>query len=183
MNNLKPIIFLFPVIALILIAILYITLQKKVTNKSAFNSLILIITVFAFFLNLLWELLQMPLYDRASFTINHTTFCALGAVADAIMVLLLYLGCALIFKTPFWIHQLKWQRIVILVITGGIGAALSEMRHLSLGNWAYSDVMPLIPIINVGILPVLQFMILPVFTYILSFYGLKIINSKNLNLE
>ncbi len=183
MNNLKPIIFLFPVIALILIAILYISLRKKATNRSAFNSLILMITVFAFFLNLIWELLQMPLYDSASFTINHITYCALGSVADAIMVLLLYFGFALIFKTPFWIHPLKGQRIVILVFTGGIGAALSEMRHLSLGNWAYSDLMPLIPIINVGISPVLQFMILPVFIYILSFYYLKIINTKNLNLE
>lgn len=183
MNELKPIIFLFPVIALILIAMLYISLRKKVTNRSASNSLILMITVFAFFLNLIWELLQMPLYDRASFTTNHITFCALGAVADAIMVLLLYLGFASIFKMPFWMHSLKWQRIVILVFTGGIGAALSEIRHLSLGNWAYSDVMPLIPIINVGISPVLQFMILPVLTFILSFYGLKIKNNKNLNLE
>ena len=73
---------------------------------------ILMITVFAFFLNLVWELLQMPLYDSASFTINHITYCALGSVADAIMVLLLYLGFALIFKTPFWIHPLKRQRVI-----------------------------------------------------------------------
>ena len=178
MNNLKPIIFLFPVIALILIAILYISLQKKTTNRSAFNSLILMIPVFAFFLNLLWELLQMPLYDSASFAINHITYCALGSVADAIMVLLLYLGFALIFKTPFWMQPLKGQRVIIVILIGGIGAALSEMRHLSLGNWAYSDLMPLIPIMKVGISPVLQFMILPVFTYILSFYCLKIITNK-----
>lgn len=123
----------------------------------------------AFLLNLIWELLQMPLYDNTSFKINHVAFCALGSVADAIMVLLIYLGLAVIFKNAFWIYPLKWHRILLLILIGGVGATLSEIRHLSLGNWAYSDMMPLLPFVNVGLSPVLQFMILPVFIYILSF--------------
>jgi hypothetical protein len=95
-------------------------------------------------------------------------FCVLGSVADVIMVLLLYFVFAVIFKNPLWIHPLKVQRMAIVVLAGGIGAVLSEMRHLALGNWAYSDLMPLIPIFNVGLSPVLQFMILPVLIYILS---------------
>ena len=168
MENLKPIIFLFPVIALILIIVLYRYLIKKATNRKVFNRFILITIIVAFVLNFLWELMQMPLYDRSSFVINHITFCALGSVADAIMVLLIYFGLAVIFKNPLWIYPLKWQRVVLVILIGGIGAILSEMRHLSLGNWAYSDSMPLIPILNVGISPVLQFMILPTLIYIVS---------------
>lgn len=174
MDNLKPIIFLFPVIALILVSLLYAISVKKATNKKTFNKFILTITGLAFLLNFAWELAQMPLYDRSSFTINHIAFCALGSVADAIMVLLLYLGFTLIFKNIFWIYPLKGQQIVIVVLICGIGAALSEMRHLSLGNWAYSDLMPLIPILNVGLSPVLQFMILPILIYILSFKFLSL---------
>ena len=169
MDNLKPIIFLFPVIALTLIIVLYIYLLKKATNRKVFNRFVLTITILAFLLNFSWELIQMPLYNIASFTINHMTFCALGSVADAIMVLLIYFGLAVIFKNPLWIHPVQRQRVIIVILIGGIGAALSEMRHLSLGNWAYSDLMPLIPIISVGISPVLQFMVLPILTYILSF--------------
>ncbi len=177
MDTLKPIIFLFPIIALILVSLLYFFSLKGVTHKKAFNRFVLTITVLAFLLNFAWELAQMPLYDRASFTINHVAFCSLGSVADALMVLLLYFGLAFIFKNPLWINPLKWQRIVIVVLTGGIGAALSEMRHLALGNWAYSDLMPLIPVLNVGVSPVLQFMILPVVTYILSF---KLLSFKDI---
>lgn len=168
MNDLKPIIFLFPVVALVLVAVLYVSLLKKATHKKAFNGFFLIMTVLAFLLNFAWELLQMPLYDSTSFTINHVAFCALGSVADAIMVLLIYLGLAFIFKNAFWIYPLKWQRILLLILIGGVGATLSEIRHLSLGNWAYSDLMPLLPFVKVGLSPVLQFMILPSLTYILS---------------
>ena len=168
MDTLKPIILLFPIIALILVSLLFAFSLKKVANKKAFKRFILMIMGFAFVLNLVWELAQMPLYDNTSFVINHVTFCVLGSVADAIMVLLLYFVFAVIFKNPLWIHTLKIQRIVIVILTGGIGAALSEMRHLALGNWAYSDLMPLIPILHVGLSPVLQFMILPIFIYILS---------------
>ena len=90
------------------------------------------------------------------------------------MVLLLYFGLAFIFKDIFWIQYLKIKRVLLLVLIGGAGAILSEMRHLSLGSWGYDDSMPLIPFVNVGISPVLQFMILPLLIYFLSFNCLKI---------
>ena len=168
MDNLKPIIFLFPAIGLILNTTLYMYLIKKVPNKKILNEFVLVVIVLGFLLNFTWELIQMPLYNSASFKINHVTFCALGSVADAIMVLLIYLGLAFIFKNSFWMRPLKWQRIVVAILIGGVGAVLSEMRHLSLGNWVYSDLMPLLPMIKVGLSPVLQFMILPILVYILS---------------
>ena len=173
MNTLKPIIFLFPVIALVLVSLLYLFLANKTTDKQAFKWLIFRITTLAFVLNLTWELIQMPLYNPASFEINHVLFCVLGSVADAIMVLLIYFVFAALYKNPFWIKPPQWQRIVMLVATGGTGAILSEIRHLSLGNWGYSNLMPLIPYLNVGLSPVLQFMILPSIIYFLSFWGFK----------
>ena len=169
MENLKPIIFLVPTIALIMVSLLYVSFLKKATNKKAFNRFSFILTVLGFLLNFAWELLQMPLYDSTSFKVSHVGFCALGSVADAIMVLLIYFGLAVVFKSAFWIYPLKCQRLIIVILIGGIGAILSEMRHLSLGNWAYSDLMPLLPIVKVGLSPVLQFMILPSLIYILSF--------------
>lgn len=169
MNTIKPVIFLVPVIALILTGILYFSLLKKTTGKNFFNRFILTITVLAFSLNFAWELMQLPLYKNSSYSIYHIAFCALASLADAIMVLLLYFGFAFVFRNPFWTQHLKWQRSVIVILTGGAGAALSEIRHLSLGSWAYSDLMPVIPIVHVGISPVSQFMILPLLIYFSSF--------------
>ncbi len=115
----------------------------------------------------------MPLYKDASFNLQHIAFCLLASVADAIMVLLLYFLFAFICKQPLWIKDLSLQRVLILMAVGGIGAILAEMRHLSQGNWAYASSMPILPFINVGLSPVLQFMFLPVLSYYLSFYFLK----------
>lgn len=174
MNAIKPVIFLVPLIVLIIVCVLYFMLLKKATNKKAFNKFIFITIVFAFLLNLAWELIQIPLYKNPVYDINHMAFCTLASLADVLMVLLLYFGLAFIFKDPFWIKDLKWKRIFLLALIGGAGAVLSEMRHLSLGSWGYDDSMPVIPVVNVGISPVLQFMILPLLICFLSFNYLKI---------
>lgn len=173
MNNLKPIIFLVPVIALILTGILYFSFLKKATDKNAFNKFVIIIIVLSFLLNFAWELIQIPLYKDSFYSIGHIAFCALASLADAIMVLLLYFGFAVIFRNLFWKEHQKWNRIVMVILIGGTGAVLAEIRHLSIGTWAYSGSMPIIPVINVGISPVLQFMVLPLLIYFLSFYYLK----------
>ena len=173
MKTLNPIIFLVPVTALLLTSLLYFSLLKKVTDKRTFNVYVFTVIILAFLLNFAWELIQMPLYNRDSFSVNHIVFCALGAVADAIMVLLLYLGLAFIFNNPLWIQSLNWKRIAIVILIGGIGGILGEMRQLSWGSWAYADSMPIIPLINVGVSPVLQFMTLPLLSYFFSFYYME----------
>ena len=177
----KPITFLFPVIALILISIFYFYLVKKTTDKKAFNRFVFTIAILGFILNFIWELIQIPLYKRSFYSIEHIAFCALASVADVIMLLLLYFGFTLIFRNLLWIKHLKWQRIVIVSLIGGAGAALAEIWHLSSGNWEYATSMLIIPIVDVGISPVLQFMILPLLVYFLSFYSLKIMRQKKMN--
>ncbi len=180
MNTIKPIIFLFPFIALTVTGLLYFILLKKVTGKKVFNRYIFIVSILSFLLNFTWELIQLPLYKNSVYDIDHIAFCALATLADVIMVLLLYFGLVLIFKNPFWINQLNGQRITLVILLGGIGAVLSEMRHLKLASWAYAAAMPLLPVVKVGVTPVLQFMLLPLLIYLLSFYFLKILHAKKI---
>ncbi len=174
MNDIKPVIFLIPLIVLTIVCILYFILLKNATNKKTFKKFVFIMIVFAFLLNFAWELLQIPLYKNPVYDIKHIAFCALASLADVLMVLLLYFGLAFIFKDHFWIQHFKLTRVLLLVLIGGAGAVLSEMRHLSSGSWGYDNSMPLIPVVNVGISPLLQFMILPLLTCFLSFSCLKI---------
>ncbi len=158
-----------PVIALILVVILYFILLKRVGNKAAFTRFVLITTILAFVLNFAWEMIQMPLYKNNVYDVLHISFCALASVADVTMVLLLYFSFALVYKNAFWIKDINIQRAMLLILTGGIGAILAEMKHLSKADWAYSSSMPTIPLVNAGISPVLQFMLLPFLIYQVSF--------------
>ena len=173
MENLKATAFIVPIIALIIIFILYMQLLKHSNNRSDFKRVSYLIIAFSFLLNFVWEMFQMPLYEGMEPGIQTIIFCALAAVADTVMVLLIYYAFGFIYKTPLWIKHLNYIRIILLILTGGFGAVLMELRHLHSGTWGYKQTMPLIPFVDVGGLPVLQFMSLPLLSYVISFYFIK----------
>lgn len=173
MNNLQPGTFIIPVIALLLVILSYLRLLKKTSNQSTFKRFTVALSAVTFLLNFAWEMLQMPLFKDMELNWQTTLFCALASVADVLMVLLIYYSFAFIYKDPFWIQNFTIQRTAILVLVGSVGAILAEIRHLSLGNWAYSEAMPLVPVVNAGLSPVLQFMILPAISYYSSYYYLS----------
>lgn len=173
MENLRPSVFLIPVIALTLVIISYVLLLQKAVDKRAFKRYTLVVLLVGFLLNLIWEIAQVPLFQEASFTANHIMYCALASIADAIMVLLIYNGFALIYKNHFWPADFTLLRVALIMLVGGIGAILAELRHLSLGNWSYAETMPLVPFVKVGWSPVLQFMLLPPLIYYLAYQFIK----------
>ena len=164
---------------------MYIFLLKKSDDKKIFKRYVLIMSAISFILNEMWELLQMPLYTNGFYKLGHIAFCTLAALADMIMILLLYFSFGFIYKNLFWIAQRNWIKIFVVMLTGAVGAVLSEKRHLLLGSWAYDQSMPIIPFVNVGLSPVLQFFLLPVLIYFLShiiiskFYNRTILHHIN----
>ncbi len=179
MNKLHPVIFLIPVIALSIVVLFYLFLLKRESNKIAFKRFIFFTITFAFVLNLVWELAHLPLYQNNVYDALHLALCALASIADAIMVLLIYFSLALIYKNAFWIKDINIQRSLILIVIGGAGAVLAEIRHVSQGDWTYDSSMPIIPIVNVGLSPILQLMLLPLIIYCISLFIVKKLKSYN----
>ena len=169
MRSLSLSITIIPGIAVLLDILLYIFLLRYTNQKKMFNWFVITTILLAFFFNVAWEILQIPLFKGGVYEWQHILFCVLASVADIIMVLLIYFGFALIYKNALWVKNLNTKRIILLILTGGAGAVLAEVWQLSIGTWSYASAMPLIPVINVGLSPVLQFMILPVLIYRLSF--------------
>lgn len=162
-------IFFIPLIAFVTTVFFYIILLKKSVDKKIFKRFVLIIALISFTINELWELVQMPFYNQAIYNTWHILFCTLAAMADMIMTLLLFLGFALIYKNPYWIRQSNLIKIFAVMLTGAAGAVLSEKRHLLLGTWSYDQSMTIVPFVNVGLAPLLQFFLLPVIIYFLSY--------------
>jgi len=160
--------FMAPVIALIVIAILYSHFLKKAPDKLLFRRFVGAAAGLSFLLNYAWEIGHCPLYTVCAYDLPHFLFLALASLADVIMVGLLYFGFALIYRNGLWVMHLTASRVFWLIGVGGAGATLSEIAHLSAGNWVYTNRMPIIPGIEAGLTPVLQFAILPVLIYSLS---------------
>ncbi|MBO3272092.1 hypothetical protein J4D97_15635 [Hymenobacter defluvii] len=170
MTNLTPAMFAAPTIALAGTVWLYIYFRKSAADKLVFQRFMRWVTALAFLLNFAWEILHCPLYQGGAYALAHIPMLALASLADAIMVDLLYLGFALVYQNGLWAQPLTLLRAFWLMAVGGVGAILFEVAHLSAGNWAYTDKMLLIPGTGAGLSPVLQFTLLPVLIYSLSFH-------------
>lgn len=119
-------------------------------------------------LNVLWENLQAPLYEGYTSFIQHVPICLVASLGDAAIIVFLYALFALFFRDTLWFGNLNWRYIVSLIIIGAIIGVGIEKWGLITGRWSYTEGMPIIPLLNVGLTPILQMMITPTVTFYLS---------------
>lgn len=174
MDKLRLSLFVVPIIALTLIIGLYFHFLKRVIDRHNYQYFIVSTAIVAFMLNLVWEVAHGSLYEGFQYDLEHISFCALASIADMFMVLVLLFGFGIIYKNPIWIIPLRFNRSLLLILVGALGAILAEVWHTWRGDWSYADTMPLIPIVEVGFSPVLQFTILPLIVFVLSKKILKL---------
>ena len=131
-----------------------------------------LIFIFAFLLNLLWEYLHEPLYIT---TMVHDLFGFLYmAAADGLLVLLIYWIVCLQARTFFWPSDWKKQ-LVLIIISGIFLSFFIEIKNMYFTSvWSYTAAMPVLPILHIGISPVLQMVITPVLVFALAGFGYKL---------
>ena len=118
-------------------------------------------------LNLLWEVVQLPLYTiwktgSTQDIIIAIIHCTAGDVVIAITALILAL---MLLGTGNWPKQRRVSVSVFAVLFGLIYTIYSERVNITSGAWSYSDLMPIIPWLNVGLTPVLQWIVIPGFCF------------------
>ena len=172
-------IFIVPTIALTLVVLLYIHFAKKVRDGKNYRNYIIWTAVIAFSLNFIWELLQGPLYEGFEYDVQHISFCALASIADMLMVLILLFGYALMYMDAYWVMNMNLDTVLPLILIGIAGAILGEFWHTSRGDWSYAEAMPMVPLLKVGISPILQFAVLPYLSFLIS---KKFVNKENLEI-
>lgn len=129
---------------------------------------LLTIAVVSLLLNVLWENVQAPLYVGYAGPVAHLQVCIRAAIGDVLIILFIYGLFALMYRDMLWFQKLDWGSVVFLIIVGaGVGIGI-EKWALHLQRWDYVPNMPIIPIVKVGLSPVLQMMILPIVTFHLT---------------
>ncbi len=123
------------------------------------------IFVISFVLNLIWENIQAPLYEGYYSFTQHFWICFKASLGDAVIITFIFFMLALFFKNILWFQNLNWKPILFLVVIGMLISIGIEKWALATLRWHYAYNLPIIPIIKVGLTPVLQMMILPVTTF------------------
>jgi len=113
-------------------------------------------------LNLVWEVIQLPLYAIyyetdlrvIAYVVAH---CTLG---DALIALSSYLLAAAATRSWDWPADRAAPGAAVAVVAGLAYTAFSEWLNVSIrGSWAYSPAMP--QLFGFGLSPLLQWLVLP----------------------
>jgi hypothetical protein len=115
------------------------------------------------FVHFLWEMLQSFAYDMEGVPLFRVVLNHLWAsLGDGVLMLMMYGALSLRRRDPRWIAAMRpadWAWIVALGLASSVAI---ELRALATGRWSYSSAMPLVPGLDIGLLPVLQLLLLPV---------------------
>lgn len=136
---------------------------------------LLSISVIGLVLNLLWENVQAPLYEGYTGFVQHSPICAVASLGDVVIIVFLYAVFAAIMRDALWFRRLNWKSTVSLIVIGAVIGVGIEKWGLADGRWNYTESMPIIPFLKVGLTPILQMMIVPILTFYLSSKYKKVI--------
>lgn len=114
-------------------------------------------------LSLAWEIAQLPLYTiwseskpgRIAFAVVH---CTAGDVLNGVAALLLALILSRAGEPEDWPMKRVGMLMVILAVSYTLP---SERINIAQGNWVYSSWMPVLPYVEVGLSPLLQWIVVP----------------------
>ena len=125
------------------------------------------IMLFAFLLNYPWELIQAPLYEGMAATPHWrgVLICTRATFGDAVIALGAYCAAWAAGRTPRWPADPKGFHLATFVAAGvviTIGLEhLATRSNSAWWGWRYSEVMPVVPVLDVGLVPLLQWLVLP----------------------
>lgn len=112
--------------------------------------------------NYCWEIMQAPLFggmDDLRVVLWH---CFPSAVGDAVLVLLILALGALALRRRDWYRKPGVAGYALMLGAGlVIGVTVEWIGHHALQRWSYAPVMPVLPVVNVGLVPIAQMLLLP----------------------
>jgi len=121
--------------------------------------------------NLLWEIAHLPLYamwqkgsaGEMAFAVIHCTG------GDVLIASIALLGALLLLGNARWPAK-RYLAVAALAFVVGLGYTIfSEWLNTTIRrSWAYSDLMPTLPAIEVGLSPLAQWIVIPLVAFWLA---------------
>lgn len=121
----------------------------------------------SFVLNEIWEMAQMSAYVETAGRpwTNTLGLCTQAAVGDVGIILGICGAGALAAADPGWGLRDRWNIYATAALLGLVCATLVEHAALAAGRWSYTESMPVVPVLDAGLWPLLQMTLLPPLTF------------------
>ena len=115
-------------------------------------------------LELLWEIAQFPLYTvwhegSWGYILYGLVHCTLG---DLVILLVVFWLVSLVKRNRHWYRTPGLSGTTLFTIAGAAYTVLSEIWNVRVkGTWGYTELMPVVPVIEIGGTPFLQWLLIP----------------------
>lgn len=115
--------------------------------------------------SLIWEILQLPLYTIwAEKPLAQVAFAVAHCTTGDLLVALSALGAALVLVGDGAWPAHGFGRVAGVAVTLGVLYTMySEWLNVAVrGDWTYSALMPVLPIVGTGLAPFAQWLVIPI---------------------
>ncbi|PPS42104.1 hypothetical protein B1A85_15895 [Chroococcidiopsis sp. TS-821] len=122
------------------------------------------VAIFSFLLNFVWEIQQMPFFQipldfSCSDIIRN---CTLATIGDVGISTTAFWMVAVISKSRQWVNQSSRLQISVFVLVGvAITISFEALATGPLNLWEYAALMPKLPLLGTGLLPLFQWLLIP----------------------
>ena len=147
--------------------------QPRAGGLPFFRSILVYFGI-GFVLHLVWENAQAPLYAGFESFAQHFGMCLYAtATGDMIFMAVIYAGLAAAFSNPDWPRRLDLLRHsatwILPLIIGPLLAVSFELWVIHVEErWVYGELMPVVPVLEVGLSPLAQMAVIPPATILLA---------------
>lgn len=140
-----------------------------------------ILVVVAFVLHLAWEFSHYRLYTGYGAWSGNIPVYFLATLGDVLYTLGAFALVSAIKKTYDWMKAATAQGYFLLVAIGFLVALFVEYKAMVFMKWEYLPEMPIIPILNVGLSPVVQMsLLLPLSIFLTNVIASRFFSSNEL---
>lgn len=133
--------------------------RQRILASPEFN-----IALFAFLLNYPWEFLQVPFF-QAMPEMPHWDaifYCTRATLGDVLITLVAFWLVAAWQRNRDWLLRPRLPALAGFVAVGVLVTIALEWHATALADrWQYAGFMPTVPLLGTGLLPLLQWLILP----------------------
>lgn len=124
------------------------------------------IALASFFLHFAWEMWQVPFYQGMSATPHKEVvwLCTRATLGDVVIAVAALVPPMVVFRNGLGrLFAFRVGPLLAYLATGLVITVVLEYHATELtSRWQYKDLMPRLPVLGTGLLPLLQWLVLPV---------------------
>lgn len=119
--------------------------------------------------------MNRPCTCRPSRLQDLWSHCFRASLGDGLLVGLIYVVCSILFKNLDWYVRMRASRYFTMLATGLAVGVLVQWTALRTHRWAYASTMPLVPGLQIGLVPIVQMLVLPLLVFWIARTGLPVV--------